>query len=278
MIESEHRVKYFRNYGCEMMDGTILRSDYYVYLFRNPINKNIFYIGKGTGPRAGNLNTRNEKTLALIDEIKKTRKEPIIDIIEILRDNLDEKTAEMIEGAAIDLIGIPPLTNLIGGLGTKKWKKKPNNAGFGIMGTKEIGEIVDPKEEADITERAILIRINQLYRYGMDPDSLYDATRGVWVIGGREEGGRRDGAEYAFSVFKGIVMEVYKIKHWYLAGTQATVYKTRPDCNEIWTSEPPRWEFEGDVAESKIREKYLKKSVKRYLTANSQNPIKYVNC
>jgi hypothetical protein len=120
---------------------------------------------------------------------------------------LQEHHGRKIEGAAIDLIGIPPLTNLIGGLGTIKYNRKTKASGFNKGGTKEIKEIVDPEEEADITERAILIRINQLYRYGMDADSLYDATRGVWVIGPR-----RESAEYAFSVFKGIVMEVYKIK------------------------------------------------------------------
>lgn len=233
--------------------STALRTDYYVYLFRNPIDKNIFYIGKGTGPRAENLNNRNEKTKAVIDEIRRTRTEPIADIIEILRDNLDEDTAKQLEGAAIDLIGIPPLTNLIRGTGIRKWKRKENIARLDEMKTKELEEFIDP-DEANITEPAILIRINQLYRYGMDADSLYDATRGVWVIGGREDGGRRDGVKYAFSVFKGIIMEVYKIKKWYLAGTQATFYKTRPNANKPWKYDPPRWEFEGEIAESTIRE------------------------
>lgn len=257
------------------LTGAISRTDYYVYLFRNPLdNNNIFYIGKGTGDRAEQLKNRNDKTKAVIDaiseEFSKTNR-PIEDIIEILRENLDERTALGLESAAIDLIGIPPLTNINHGHGTKKWKRDP---GFNRGRTSEIREIIDPMEEADITERVILIRINQLYRYGMDADSLYDATRGIWVIGPR-----RECAEYAFSVFKGIVMEVYKIKHpWHQAGKQKTVYKTRPDCNESFEIEPPRWEFEGDVAEKEIREKYLKKSVKRYLSNGSQNPIKYVNC
>jgi hypothetical protein len=65
---------------ADMMDdtnisqSTALRTDYYVYLFRNPIDKNIFYIGKGTGPRAENLNNRNPKTKAVIEEIRKTLK------------------------------------------------------------------------------------------------------------------------------------------------------------------------------------------------------------
>lgn len=264
----------------EISKSTALRTDYYVYLFRNPIDKNIFYIGKGTEKRAEQLNNRNEKTTAVIEICRKFCKEqnkPIEDIIEILRENLDNETAKKIEGAAIDLIGIPPLTNLIRGTGPKKWKRKENTARLDEMKTKELEEFIDP-DEAYITEPAILIRINQLYRYGMDADSLYDATRGVWVIGGREEGGRRDGAKYAFSVFKGIIIEIYKINKWYLAGTEATFYKTRPNANKPWTYDPPRWEFEGEIAESNIREKYLTKSVKGLLSANSQNPIKYVNC
>ncbi len=244
-------------------------SDYYVYLFRNPIDGNVFYIGKGRKSRIDNNTERNAKTLAKIEEIRAQKKEPIK---EFLRYNLDDETAKMIEAAAIDLIGIPPLTNLIRGPGTKK-HGEPNRMHIDGMGTNAIGEIIDPKDQANITERAILIRINQLYRYGMDADSLYDVTRGVWVIGPK-----RECAEYAFSVFKGIVVEVYEIKQWYKAGTQATLYKTRPDANELYTYDPQRWEFDGNIAKKEIRDKYVNKSVKHYLTANSQNPIKYVNC
>lgn len=252
-------------------DGTVLRSDYYVYLFRDPRDNEIFYIGKGTGSRAEQFMGRNPDTTAKIEEIRSTGREPQI---ELLRDELDEPTAIKFEGVAIDVLGIESLTNRNHGEGTIKYRrrrgiKKPT---FNNMDAEELKIHIDP-DEAHITERVILIRINQLYRSGMDTDSLYDATRGVWVIGPR-----REFAKYAFSVFKGIVKEVYEIKKWYPAGIQATFYKTRPDCNEFWTSDPQRWEFEGKIAESDIREKYLNKSVKRYLTANSQNPIKYVNC
>jgi hypothetical protein len=264
------------------MDDTSLRSDCYVYLFRNPLdNNNIFYIGEGTGDRAEQLNNRNPKTRAVIEDIRKNWDKPVEDIIEILRDNLDKNTALRIEGAAIDLIGIPPLTNMKGGVGTTKWRSQKKRLLNGLR-TNIIGEIIDPKNQANIAEPAILIRINKLYRPGMDADSLFDSTRGIWVIGGRNEGGRRDCPKYAFAVFEGVVIEVYKIKKWYLAGTQRTSertpYKTRPDCNEEFVCEPPRWEFEGEVAESEIREKYLNKSVKHYLTTNSQNPITYVKC
>ena len=37
---------------------------------------------------------------------------------------------------------------------------------------------------------------------------------------------------------------------------------------------PGRWEFTGVVADPMIRDKYVGKSVKKYLVLNSQNPIK----
>jgi hypothetical protein len=235
-----------------------------VYLYRDPLSQEIFYIGEGTVSRALNLdNHTNIKTSKIIKEIRDKNKEPII---EFLREGLDKETAQLYEGVAIDVIGLNNLTNEKSGKGSNR--RNPYLAG---ITREELNTHIDP-DEALITERVILIRINQLYRGGMDADSLYDATRGVWVIGPR-----RERVEYAFSVFKGIVKEVYKIKKWYPAGIKATYYKTRPECNEMWTYDPQRWEFEGEIAND-IREKYLKKSVKRYLTDGSQNPIKYVNC
>ena len=38
-------------------------------------------------------------------------------------------------------------------------------------------------KEAAIQDPSVLIRINRLFRYGMSPVELYDATRGMWRIG-----------------------------------------------------------------------------------------------
>ena len=123
-------------------------------------------------------------------------------------------------------------------------------------------------EPANIDDPVLLIRINKLYRYGMSPLELYEATRGVWCVGTR-----REQAQYALAVFQGIVQEVYEISRWFPGG--ATLYSTRPkeDINA-----PERWEFTGKIAAEAIRSKYMNKSVKGYLSPNSQNPIVYVNC
>jgi hypothetical protein len=182
-----------------MMNDTELGC--YVYIFKDPLNNKPFYVGQGTGPRAGNLNGRNPDTTTKIEEIRKEqKKEPII---ELYRYGLDKKTAEMYEGLAIDAIGIDNLTNRKHG--RKEiiiWPAKPD---------KSTNQTPDPLNKANITEPAIIIRVNQLYRSGMSDEELYDATRGIWKLGKR-----RNGARYVFAAFQGIILDVYKIRELYV--------------------------------------------------------------
>jgi hypothetical protein len=238
---------------------------YYVYLFRNPEDNKIFYVGKGTGPRAGNLNCRNPDTLAMIEGIRKTQKKD--PIVELLRYGLDEKMALMYEGLAIDVIGIENLTNMNNGQRDSPiiWPSKPD---------KSTRQLPDPINEAKIIEPSIIIRVNQLYRSGMSHEELYDVTRGIWPMSEK-----REKAKYAFAAFQGIILDVFKIKDWHPAGT--TIYHTRPGVtrDQIDPDRLRRWEFIEDTAEpikEEIREKYRLKSVKSYF--KSRFPITYVNC
>jgi uncharacterized protein len=123
-----------------------------------------------------------------------------------------------------------------------------------------------------IQENVILVRINQIYRDDISRDEIYEGTRGVWVIGNR-----RYNADYAFSVYKAIVKEVFKIHQWYPACTLE--YKTRVIGAIKKVDISKRWEFEGIVASDEIRSKYIGKSVKHYLPSfGGANPIIYVNC
>jgi hypothetical protein len=243
------------------LSATMIESlHHYVYLYINPIDNKIFYVGKGSANRALKCDGRNDKCQAILDEIREENKEPIIEIL--VHGLQDDFTAKKIEAAAIDLIGIKNLSNDFRG-----WE----SVEFGRM---ELNELISmcEREKAIINDPVILIRINQRYHYGMTDEELYDSTRGVWVIGEN-----RNKAIYAFAVFGGIVREVYKIRKWHLAGTKAIpLYKTRPEKNELLIYDPPRWEFEGDVAEETIRRKYLLISVEDYLPDHAQNPIRYV--
>lgn len=236
----------------------IEKLGYYVYLYINPLDNSIFYVGKGKGNRVfAHLDDNIEsQTAKIVRQIHSRGKGPRIEIL--VHDLPDEITALRIEAAVIDLIGKEKLTNQAGGWGSN------------IVGRMDINEIITlyDSEPVEIHESALLIRINKLYRYGMDEIGLYEATRGVWKVGEK-----RKKAQYAFAVYKGIVREVYRIHDWSRAGT--TTYKTR--LQEKF-NKPNRWEFEGKVAEDNVRKKYLNKSVDRYFAVGSQNPIKYVNC
>lgn len=118
----------------------------------------------------------------------------------------------------------------------------------------------------EVDDPVLLIRIPRLYRHGMSDVALYEATRGHWRIGPR-----RDGAEYAFAVHQGVVLEVYSIERWQPAGT--TPSATRPGPDDLG-----RWEFVGRRAPQEIRSKYVGRSVKRYFKQGNQSPIRYVNC
>ncbi len=97
----------------------------------------------------------------------------------------------------------------------------------------------------------------------MTKQELYETTRGIWVVGET----RRNKVEFALALFQGIVLEVYRIKQWYPAGTLK--YKTR-DTSHFKNS--GRWEFSGSIA-TDIRDEYIGFSVGKA----GQNPIRYVN-
>ena len=88
---------------------------YYVYIYVNPIDGSVFYVGKGKGPRAlahwddaGNKNVR-----ATIRNIRSLGKEPIIQLI--AHSLKKEHDAFMIESSAIEVLGKKQLCNLVRG-------------------------------------------------------------------------------------------------------------------------------------------------------------------
>ena len=70
------------------------------------------------------------------------------------------------------------------------------------------------RRPANVREPSILIRINQLYRYGMTDAELYDATRCAWVVGPK-----REQVKLAMAVHDGVIREVYLITQWLEGGT-----------------------------------------------------------
>jgi uncharacterized protein len=225
---------------------------YYVYLYIDPNDGRIFYVGKGQGNRVfAHLDDRQEsRKVQRLDQLRAQGQEPIIEIV--VHGLQDELIALRIEAAVIDLLGQRQLTNAIRGWGSR------------LVGRMEVSELVSQYEAIPVavSEPAILIRINQLYRSSMSPTALYEATHGVWKLGVR-----RQQAHYALAVFQGVVKAVYRIESWHPAGT--TPYETRlPEQVDA----PGRWEFVGEPAEAQLLEKYVGKSVASILRRTCKIP------
>ena len=115
----------------------------------------------------------------------------------------------------------------------------------------------------DITENIIAFKVNKSYKENMTETELYDITRGCWRIN-RE---RAQLVDYAFSVYEGTIIEVYKIEKW-LPGEELQ-RTTFPDEKVP----KKRYGFKGEIAEKEIRDKYIGKSI--IYKKGEQSPFKY---
>lgn len=238
-------------------DEVISEIRSYVYIYIDPNTDEVFYVGKGQGNRCfEHLDEESgSNKVKKINELRSKNQQPKI---ELLRYGLTDNEATLIEASLIDFIGLDNLTNKVRGQHSKS---------FGRMSIQDIN-IKYTADEVEVIDDVILITVNKLFYSSISDEELYEATRGIWVIGGR-----RAKAKYAFAVFQGVVREVYEINQWHPSGT--LTYSTR-NKNEVFIK--GRWEFDGIVADNEVRNRYVHKSVKQYITKGSQNPIKYINC
>jgi len=233
---------------------------HYVYLYVNPFDGKIFYVGKGQKDRViSHLDdTEESKKVRMIKKIRQAGKEPLI---EILAHQLPSESAALrIEAAVIDTIGLENLTNNNEGWHWDVPGRDTLEAMIALYEAKPV-KIVDP---------VILIRINRKYYSTMSADELYEVTRGIWKVAPK-----RNKARFAFAVYKQVVREVYAIQNWFPAGTTPYSYR---DGKADAKKHPGRWEFTGTLADEEIRKKYINKSVAKYLPAHARAPFIYINC
>jgi hypothetical protein len=227
----------------------------YVYLYIDPRDEKVFYVGKGRGKRALAHQKRNARLSKhpVARELKKLGLTPRVDL---LKWGLDDKRAVLVESAAIELLGITGLANRVRGHNSIR---APLN---------DVVAELKPSE-ATIRDRVVLINIARDYLPTMSAMEVYDRTRSAWKI----KPGKHN-PEYALAVFRGIVREVFKIAAWVPGGT--TMRGVDKDGRGHKRS--GRWEFVGQVADAATCKKYKLKAVSRYLPPGAQNPVRFVNC
>ena len=121
---------------------------------------------------------------------------------------------------------------------------------------------------------SLLIRISRAYHSSISDEELYDCTRSKWKINPE----RANKALYAFSVYKGEILEVYEIASWKPATSLPVLPGYQKGTKAMLKSGlPNRYEFEGKPAPEAIRKHYLGKSVSHFFKKGAVNPITYLN-
>jgi len=227
---------------------------YYVYTLRDPRNRKVFYVGKGTGNRIFNhvsdANSRNKPKGLKLTTIRQIRAAGKKVGMHVVRHGLEKNEAFEVEAALIEHIGLTDLANEVAGHHANERGRMSVNDVIAAYNAKPIR----------IKEPALLIRVSRLFKRDMSDNQIYQATRRSWPVGPR-----RAKAEYAFSIFNGVVRAVYRIRSWRRSKARSPTQKKQD-----------RWAFTADVATN--LKHYIGGNVAQYLKHGAQNPLKYVNC
>ena len=257
---------------------------WYVYLYIDPRDSSVFYVGKGKENRVfDHLSDKNEKEKAKkIEEIRAEGHEPDIDI---LADNLDEDTALKIESAAIDLLGVENLSNV---------QRGHNHQRCPIYKSWRL------REEVIIKHNVIVIIINKFFPKYFDNCSydsskeedtkkLFSICRMMWKL----KHDKIKNIQLILVSYQGTILDVFEIDHTRSNG----VIKVGDAFNEglFNIGEDGKYYFEDDryrpmswmdikgagenrsilfgrIADDETRNLYRNKYLK---TESKGNPIKY---
>ena len=181
---------------------TIESLAYYVYALIDPRDNRIFYIGKGKGNRifqhAKDALDCNDQSLKL-DIIRSILREGKQVGLYILRHNLTEDTAYVVESVLIDLLTYRKFnkTNILANIvaGHHQWDE-------GIKDVDEIDSIYNcMKIEVKQRDTLLLVSLNKSFDQAKADGvyrriDIYEATRKYWKIG------------------KGVVRSVIEITSW----------------------------------------------------------------
>jgi hypothetical protein len=120
------------------------------------------------------------------------------------------------------------------------------------MAKNKLDDNVDYIEREEILDNVIVVKVNQSYMEDMSDLELYDITRGCWKVSKQ----RADTIKYAFSTVDSIVVEVYEIFAWLPGG------ELNRETQKVFDGDYSRWGFEGRVAPSCIRNKFIGRSTR----------------
>ena len=203
--DSCEHIRFFSEKALEALNG------FYVYALVDPRNDEVFYIGKGTGNRIFSHEAESEK----LPESEKNKLKTIHNIKKngfsvkriIIAWGLSENEAFAAEAALINLLNCLGKTKLSNEVSGHHIHEALTVEDFELM----YGAVPLKKEE--IKHGILVIKINKLYRKGMNEEELYDAVRGFWAVSLKSIKERN--VQYVFGVYNGLIVAVYKPDEWH---------------------------------------------------------------
>ena len=250
----------------EFQPAVIEALKYYVYCLVNPRDNKIFYIGKGKGNRvfqhAKDSLNENDQSLKL-DIIRSILREGKQVGLFILRHNLTEETAFVVESVLIDLLTYPKFnkTNQLANIvaGHHQWDE-------GIKSIEEINAIYNcDKIDVNNGDTLLLVSLNRSFNQAKADGvyrrvDIYEATRKYWDNISPK---RAPNIRYVLGVYKGVVRSVIEVRSWKwtLIAEDGTKFKSE------------RCIFEGNLLEDSP---YLNKDVSDYPFSRFGGSIRYI--
>lgn len=187
----------------------------YFYALVDPRDKCIFYIGKGTDDRVyqhAEAAIKEDSDTLKLNTIREIKRLGLNVVYYILRHNLTDKEAYLLESTIIDLLTYEKfnkeniLTNLVAG--HHQWDE-------GIKTDAEINMIYDCKKIEPVKgERLLLVSMNRSYNHDKSKGIYqrtddYESARKYWKIADW----RADKIDYILGVYRGIVRIVIKVNN-----------------------------------------------------------------
>lgn len=243
-------------------EKSIQNLQYYVYALIDPRNSKVFYIGKGTNNRVfdhaeGALKEQEDGSnkIETIKEILRTGQN--VEHI-IIRHGLTEEEAFHIEASIIDFsryLNIN-LSNVV--LGHNSIEK-------GLMTADEIVRLYNAPPLNSIDANCIIININKKYKRGSKCDAIYKATKSTWSIAEK----RLPLIKYVLSEYRGLIVGVFEVEEWHEEERGYNPGTKKYGQMKIG------YGFEGHIAPTAIRDKYINKSIAHVKKRGAATAIRY---
>ena len=243
---------------------TIEALAYYVYALVDPRDNRIFYIGKGKGNRVFQhaKDSLNEDYQSLkLDIIRSILSEGKEVGLYILRHNLNEETAYIVESVLIDMLTYDKFnkTNILANIvaGYHQWDE-------GIKDVDEINSIYN-SDKIDIRQgdTLLLVSLNKSFDQAKAHGvyrrlDIYEATRKYWYISKSAP----QEIQFVLGVYRGVVRSVIEVKSWQwtIVAEDGTKFKRE------------RCAFEGKLIEDSP---YINKDVSDY-PFGSGGSVRYI--